>query len=404
MKKENLMPSVVLGVICLVVALLLSAVNLVTGPIIQAAQDAAANEALLEVYPNGSFGEDSKIEDLSAYTLPQEITAVFKENSGGYVFQATVSGYNPDMVIMCGVDPEGKITGTKVISDNETPDIANKVFNLTDNEGFYLGADLNSMPDLVASVTPAFTAGGYATAVKAALNAFIVMNGGEIDLRDPEQIIQDNCNAALGSTGVKFTKWFATEVITGIDAVYQVENGNGRVFVIGEKFVGVKTDGEIVNAEGVDTAIIEAANAIISASTLTDVDKPQGTSSAVTKISKTESGNYVFEVKASGFSAEYYGEEILIKISISAEGKIIDCLTVSHAETKGYGDKCATEEYYESWRGVGKDEVVISGAPITDATTDPGAIAGATYTSNGYQRAVKAAFSAFTILTEGGNS
>ena len=404
MKKENLMPSIVLGAICLVVALLLSAVNLITGPVIEANQSQAANKALLEVYPDGSFSADSKIEDLSSYALPAEITAVFKENSGGYVFQATVSGYNPGMIIMCGVDPEGKITGTKVISNNETPDIAGKVFDLTDNKGFYLGAELNAVPDLVASVTPAYTAGGYAAAVNAALNAFIVMNGGEVDFRDPEKILQDNCNAALGTEGVKYSKWFATEIIVGIDAVYEAEDGAGRVYVIGESFIGVKADGSIVNAEGVDTSAVEAANAVISASTLTDVEKPQGAKKSITKIYKTESGNYVFELTADGFSSEYYGAPMLIKLSISAEGKIIDCVTVSHEESKGYGDKCATEEYYESWRGVDKDGVVISGAPITSETTDPGAIAGATYTSNGYQRAVKAAFDAFTILTEGGNS
>ena len=54
MKKTNIMPTVVLGSICLVVALLLSFVNMVTGPIIKAAQDSAANAALLEVLPEGT--------------------------------------------------------------------------------------------------------------------------------------------------------------------------------------------------------------------------------------------------------------------------------------------------------------------------------------------------------------
>ena len=122
----------------------------------------------------------------------------------------------------------------------------------------------------------------------------------------------------------------------------------------------------------------------------------------------TDSGNYVFEVKADGFSVHEYEEygsgknlPIVIKVSISADGKIIDCLTVSHGESKGYGDKCATEEYYDSFKGVGADDVKISDGPITSNTTDPGAIAGATYTSQGYQRAIKRAFSAFEILTGG---
>ena len=43
MKKQNIMPTLVLSAICLVVAFLLSFVNTVTGPIIEAAQNAAAN-------------------------------------------------------------------------------------------------------------------------------------------------------------------------------------------------------------------------------------------------------------------------------------------------------------------------------------------------------------------------
>lgn len=399
MKKENLMPSVVLGAICLVVALLLSAVNLVTGPIIQAAQDAAANEALLEVLPDGKNFEEIEIDE----KYPSIITKAYKAD-GGYVFRASVTGKSSGLIIMCGVNADGKIVGTKVIAEQETDSYDVLVFPFVEGlDGAYKDMDLAGFnPYLVSGAT--LTSRAYGDAVKASLQAFVIASGGSVDIRTPEQIIQDNCNAALGTVDVKYSKWFATEVITGIDAVYEAESGVGRVYVIGESFIGVKADGSIVNAEGVDTAQIEVANAIISASTLTDVTKPAGTSSAVTKISKTASGNYVFEVKASGFSAEYYGEEILIKLSISSDGKIIDILTLSHEETKGYGDKCATEEYYESWRGVGADEVVISGAPIGDSTTDPGAISGATYTANGYQRAVKAAFNAFKILNEGGNS
>ena len=41
MKKSNIMPSVVLGAVCLIVALLLSLINSVTAPLIEEAQNAA---------------------------------------------------------------------------------------------------------------------------------------------------------------------------------------------------------------------------------------------------------------------------------------------------------------------------------------------------------------------------
>ena len=63
MTKEKIMPTVVLGAICLVVALLLSVVNMFTGPVIEAAQNAAANEALLEVLPDGKNFEEITIDE-----------------------------------------------------------------------------------------------------------------------------------------------------------------------------------------------------------------------------------------------------------------------------------------------------------------------------------------------------
>ncbi len=393
------MPTLVLSAICLVVAFSLALINEVTGPIIEEAQNQAANAALLEVLPDGKDFKELTLDE----KYPSAITKGYKAD-GGFVFQATVTGKSSGLIIMIGVDSNGKIVGTKVIADQETDDYDAKVFPLVSGtEGSYKGMALDGFePLLVSGAT--LTSKAYGEAVKSALQAFTIANGGEVDIRTPEQILQDNCNTALGTTGVKFNKWFDVEAVEGFDAIYEAEDGSGRVFVTGENFVGVKADGTIVgNVADSDKMI--AANEIISASALTEVAKPEGTSRLITKIYKTASGNYVFEATASGFSAEYHGTDIILKVSISADGKIIDCLTVNHSESKGYGDACATEEYYDSWRGVGADEVIVSNSPITDATTDPGAISGATYTSNGYQKAIKKAFEAFELITadEGGN-
>ena len=115
MQKENLKPSVILVTICIVVALLLSSINLITGPIIEAAQNPAANEALLEVLPDGKNFEEITLDD----KYPSAITAAYKAD-GGFVFRASVTGKSSGLIIMCGVSAEGKIVGTKVIADQET--------------------------------------------------------------------------------------------------------------------------------------------------------------------------------------------------------------------------------------------------------------------------------------------
>lgn len=408
MKKQNIMPAAVLGSICLIVALLLSFVNMVTGPVIKAAQDKAANESLLDVLPGGSNFEMLAIDD----KYPAVIDLGYKAD-GGFVFCAEVTGKSSGLVIMIGIDDNGKIVATKVIADQETDGYDANVFpNVEGTEGAYKGMALDSFePYLVSGAT--LTSKAYGDAVKAALQAYAVANNVEVDIRTPEQILQDNCNAALGTTGTEFEKWFATEILDGVNAVYEAKDGSGRVFVIGEKFVGVKADGAMVNDDVEDRLTIAAANDLISASKLTEVtDIPDGISkTTVKKIYVTDSGNYVFELVGKGYQALFdygSGEVMNIKLSISADGKIIDCLTVSHAESDGFGSVCGTEEYYAQYRGASNEDIIVTvknpdahADQISADNTDIGAIASSTFTTSGYQKAVKAAFNAYEILTGG---
>ena len=412
MKIKNILPIVVLVAICLAAALLLSLVNMVTSPIIENARNQAANENLLVVLPDGKNFE--KIE------LDERYPAIVQEGyraDGGFVFIMSVTGKSSGFVIMCGINTEGKIVGTKVMENQETPSYAEKVFPLVEGlDGSYSGMDASSFePQLVAGAT--LTSRAYGEAINAALQAFVIANGGEVDIRTPEQIFTDNCNAALGTEGLTFTKWFATEVLEGVDAVYTASDNSGRVYAAGEALVGVKADGTVVNLGTADEAVIKAADAKIKASTLTEITNiPEGVNKTmVKKVYITATGNYVFDLETKGYQCltEWHGSNvpISIKLSISADGKIIDCLTVSHEETKGYGDACATEEYYEQYRGASSSDIVVSvnkpdnySDQIPPTSTDKGVIASATFTTAGYQKAVRAAFDAYELLIAGGNA
>lgn len=416
--KKNLLPSIVLGSICLVVAVLLSVVNMFTAPVIAGRQNAAANAALLEVLPEGKNFKE--IEITSEY--PEIVTKGYTAD-GGCVFQMQVTGKSSGLIIMCGVDSEGKVTGTKVIANEETPSYAEKVFPTVEGtNGKYTDMTLDTFePQLVAGAT--LTSRAYSEAIKAALQAAILASGGSVDTRTPEQILQDNCNAALGTEGVEFVRWFATEILAGVDKTYVAKDNSGFVFIIGEKFIGVNASGVVtegVSAE--DTQTVSAAYTLASATTLTELtDLPEGIKEEVTKISVTATGNYVFELSSKGYDSlfefsngHFSGntQPIIIKLSISADGKIIDCVTVKHSESKGYGDKCATDEYYDSFAGKTDDDIKLSVTSpdymldqIPTDSTDIGAISSATYTTYGYQKAIKSAFAAFNLLTaeEGGN-
>ena len=411
MKNSKIYPALVLGSICLVAALLLSGVNMITRPIIEAAQNATANAALLEVLPEGKNFQE--IEITSDY--PAIVTAGYKAD-GGFVFQMEVIGKSTGLTIMCGIDADGKVVGTKVVANQETPSYAEKVFpDVEGVNGKYTGMDLDAFdPYLVSGAT--LTSKAYGEAIKAALQAATLAAGGAVDTRTPEQILQDNCNAALGTTGVQFSKWFALEAFDGIDTIYTAEDQSGKVYVIGELFIGVKNGAVVTaNVSEEDKATVLAANTAIDALTFEDVEKPEGAKASIVSIQKASNGTYVFKLLADGYQAVFdwgNGTQVSIQLSISADGKIIDVVTLSHAESKGYGDACATEEYYEQYRGKGDEDVKISseypdhhGTDLIPSTsTDIGVIASATYTTVGYQTAIKAAFAAFELITqEGGN-
>lgn len=375
-----------LTVICLVMSALLALTNHITAPIIEKNQAAAANEALLVVMPNGSGFEAV---DISAYELPASVTGAFKEANGGVVVQLNVTGYSAGMVIMCGVDASGTVTGATCLSSGETLG-----YEKTYGAGLVgkTGADIDAV-DTVGGATK--TTAAYKSAVKDAINTAIILGGGSVDIRTPEQILQDNLAAAL-PTGDSFTATFIVEDITGISAVYTAENGAGAVYVVGEAFVAVDATGNMLTeTDDATKALVADAAAKMLASSMEEIDVSAYADmpSAVQKAYKTASGNFVIEVRASGFGItgdKYYnpsGEYIYIRASATADGRLIAVETISQAETDGIGSTCADPAFYTQFNG--KDETNYK---------EIDGIAGATKTTSGYTTAILRVFEAVKLL------
>ena len=104
--KKSIRSIIVLVSICAVVSILMALTNSVTAPIIAENDAKNANAALLQVLPDGGSFETV---DMSAYTLPSTVTAVYRASNGGCVVQLTTSGYSSGMVIMCGINPDGTV-------------------------------------------------------------------------------------------------------------------------------------------------------------------------------------------------------------------------------------------------------------------------------------------------------
>ena len=389
--RKNIKNTAVLVCICVVIGLLLSLTNAITAPIIEKNQNASANAALLEVMPDGNGFESV---DIKNYTLPSTVTEVYKETANkGFVIKLTTSGYASDMVIMCGVTADGKVTGAKCLSSNET---LGKEKTYGDSFKDKDAAAVDEV-DTLAGATK--TTAAYKSAIKDALNAVIILGGGSVDVRSEEEILADNLNTALPQGEKKFQKLFLVEVLEGINAVYVAENNAGYVCVVGEQFIGVDANGAVItegveNPEAVTTAIAK-----IKASTLKDVNfnKYPAIADFVVSAQKTATGNFVIETKGAGYGIkggdEYHpasNEYIIVKVAISKDDKIIDCMTVSQAETKGLGDACADEKFYGQFDGKTKDNY-----------TEIDAISGATLTTNGYKQAIERAFEAVRVLKGG---
>ena len=392
MKQSKFYPAIVLSSICLAVALLLSVINYFTAPIIAERENKKANEALLVVLPDAT-----SFDPLSLDGMPEGVIEAYSSDAG-FVFRVSGAGRNGDIIVMVGIDNDGKIVGTKTISEKESAGYKEPVFAKVDGiNTAYKGQSLETFETIIVS-GGTMTSNGYSQAINLALRAFSAANGG--DSRTPEQIFQDNCNAALGTTGLTFTKWFATEVFEGIDGIYESEGG--RVFVIGEAFIGVNASGEIVSTEASEEDQNKAMEAhVVINGTLSDVTIPEGADEDIVSIKKTESGNYVIEAKGDGYGIKggnkYHpasGEKLIIKVSISSSGAIIDSITIYENETPDFGGKVLSDlTFYEAYEG--KTSSDYEGVAN---------VSGATLTSKGYKDALKNAFAVFELLTaEGGN-
>lgn len=111
--KEILHPTAVLFLICLSVTFCLAGTHLLTrGRIAEAEQRSEAASQKI-VLPQAQSFEDA----------PDHSYAIGKSGNGvvGYVFITKAKSYGGDLSVMTGIDREGKVTGTVLLSSSDTP-------------------------------------------------------------------------------------------------------------------------------------------------------------------------------------------------------------------------------------------------------------------------------------------
>ena len=104
---------------------------------------------------------------------------------------------------------------------------------------------------------------------------------------------------------------------------------------------------------------------------------------------RTEDGDMAVKSSASGYS----GKDVTVYISFDADGTVTKVQIDASTQTTGIGSKVAEDSYEESYVGIEDSEG--SGAVDVDA------IAGATYSSNAAETAIKNAVDYIDQLLEG---
>jgi electron transport complex protein RnfG len=168
-KKDFIVPLVVLSAICLFVSGALAVTNSITEPVITGAAAERAELARREILPDA----DGFVL-LQAEGLPRTVTEVYGTTNGvGYLFMVTVNGYGGEMRLICGIDPDGAIIRTITLAHTETAGISDPVFNM---QYRYAGLDQNLEGiDAVTGATITFNA--YRNGILDAFRAFEIVRG-----------------------------------------------------------------------------------------------------------------------------------------------------------------------------------------------------------------------------------
>ena len=171
MKKDFVMPILVLTVICLIVTGILAVANNFTEPVISAAKEQKADAAKLEVLPEAAGFEAVEIDG-----LPSTVTEAYKTtNNVGYIFMLTVPGYGGDIKMICAISEGGALIDGKTLEHSETTGIGSRI-DSADFLDQFKGND-GEMNGVSAISGATISSSAYISGIRDAFAAFDMIKG-----------------------------------------------------------------------------------------------------------------------------------------------------------------------------------------------------------------------------------
>jgi electron transport complex protein RnfG len=145
MKKDYVMPILVLSLLCLIVSWTLAFGNSLTQPVIEESAARRAEAARKDIIPAAD-----EFELLHVEGLPKTVTEVYRAtNNSGFIFVVTSSGYGGEILLICGITPDGKVIKTATLAQNETKGLGTPIFE-EPHAGQYRGRHKDSIEDVAA--------------------------------------------------------------------------------------------------------------------------------------------------------------------------------------------------------------------------------------------------------------
>ena len=417
-KKEFSKSLAVLLVLFVLAALLLTGVNAVTAPLIEANGASAQFEPLFGVMPEAqNFDVLYSAQDPAATTLvdvPDTVTGIYSETSGlGYAITlSTSAGYTKEPIEMTlAVDPEGKISALEVNAYPESRDVG------ADYLTSFQGQD-SALPDvgLVAGTT--FSSAAIKNAVSDGFAALINNDLVGAGVKSDDQVLLELLPQAypgIASNGVG--QYEEAEVNSGsILKAFKALNGSGFGFILNDgsaNYLGVWTlagGAKILDLEGnpVDNAaLLEEIKAYGAANADSFADKEiaklqrlvsEGAEITALPVELYSSVTGVYSIldggtQYYGFVARSYGYSNLpmaVYYVLDDTGAIVTMTAEELIFYKDYFSDYTLDEpsYKEGFIGLTADSY----------TGEQALIAGATMSTGGVDTATKDVFAAFAAI------
>ena len=417
-KKEFSKSIVVLLALFVLAALLLTGVNTVTAPLIEANGASAQFEPLFAVMPEAqNFDVLYSAQDPAATTLvdvPDTVTGIYSETSGlGYAITlSTSAGYTKEPIEMTlAVDAEGKISALEVTAYPESRDVGAEYLTS------FQGQD-SALPDvgLVAGTT--FSSAAIKNAVSDGFAALIANDLVGAGVKSDDQVLLEllpQVYSGIANNGVG--QYEEAEVNSGsILKAFKALNGSGFGFILNDgsaNYLGVWTlagGAKILDLEGnvVDNAaLLEEIKAYgaANAESLTDKEiaklqrmTSEGAEITALPVELYNSVTGVYSIvdggaQFYGFVARSYGYSNLpmaVYYVLDVNGAIVSMSVDELIFYKDYFSDYTLDEpsYKEGFIGLTGDSY----------TGEQALIAGATMSTGGVDTATRDVFAAFAAI------